>query len=471
MHPRFGLRPPSSGPSPRPFPRPSSRALALCVPLLALLAAAPAPAATPGTVSVIDYEESSTSAVLNPMAVPTSAWACSPYMQSNGRCFTNSGTGDSYVLNGAIAVDPKLPDGLIYYYVHLWTKGNSGPAHQFDDASFVVMTAPRTWGGMRGAGITLERDDIRPEDFREWTMHHAIYDPVPGKFFVNTTTPQNGSNDSVTGYVDGFVVIGVSSDGITNFDWRHVLKFQRVHNYRMLGMFFEPDAGTCTGSNCQYSGVLTWLKHLQPTGNGQFGTTPIRYRPCFGVCADQGEIDIRIEGQGWRTFTIPAGNSGVDLGAQGLAPERTLDGRTMGYTKATFGGVTQYELWRNVKGVTHGVNPWAPCAVTDPTFAANRTAWPAGRGAKLQYRRYDPASGTAVDSTWIDFTSPHRDIAPAHYNMWATWIIGRLDYGQQNLLYVSNRDRHICIDGNAWDLGTGKNIEWIQLGESLGTNQ
>lgn len=430
-------------------------------------------AATPGTVTVIDYEEGSRFWFLDPMNNPTS-WSCSAEVPPD-RCYANFASGDVYILNGLLAVDPKLPDNRIYYYVHLYSKSDNpsiaGPAYHYEDASFVVMTTPRSWHGMRGTGLVLERDDIRPEDFREWTMHHAIYDSTPQKFFVTTTTPRNGSNDATTGYVDGFVVVGTSSDGIHDFDWRNIIKFERVHNYRFLGIFFFPDAGSCSNSNCQYSGVLTWLRHTEPSGGGYYGTTPIRYRPCFGSCSDQGQIDIKISGQGWQTFTIPSNNTGVNLGAQGIQPERTIIGRTIGYLKATFSGVTQYELWRDLKSVTLAPDSWAPCDPTSEPYQTNRTAWPADKGGQIQYRRYDPVAGASVDSDWIDFESPTRNIAPAHYNMWVTWIVGRVDYGLTNMLYLANRDNHICMDGNDWDTGTGKGVQWIQLGESLGTNQ
>lgn len=435
-------------------------------------------AAPPGTVPVIDYEEDSYYKFVDPMTNP-SAWTCSPSVPA-GRCKANFSSGDVYIINGLVAVDPKLPNNRIYYYVHLYAKSLNpaigGPAYHYEDAAFVVMSAPRTWNGMRGSDLVLERDDIRtpdgadctanPETCREWTMAHAIYDATPGKFFVTAATPRNGNNNA---YVDGYINVGLSSDGINGFDWRNVFEFERTNDYRLLGLFFDKDPDySCVGQSCQYLGVLTWLKH----SNGFFGTTPIRYRPCFGAsCTNQGQIDIRIENQGWKTYTLPSSNAGVNLGTLGVAPERTVIGRTTGYTKATYGGVTQYELWRDLKSATTSPGAWAPCSTSNPTYASNRQVWPQNKGAKLQYRRYDPVSASAVDSNWIDFTSPLRDIAPAEYNMFTTWIVGRIDYGGENMLYLANRDTHICVDANDWDLGTGKAIWWIKLDETTGLNQ
>jgi len=369
----------------------------------------------------------------------------------------------------------------IHYYGHVYAKSLNptigGPAFDYLQASFVAFTTPRTWAGMRGAGLRLENDKLRPKagegnppaENREWTQGHSIYTRERG-FLVTAANPGNGNN---TTYGDGYLLAGTSWDGISNFQWTELLHFERDDNYRLLALFFLPVDGSCAAGQCEYQGVMSWLGHPESPNPNQFGTTPIRYRPCDSPgCSTAGEIDLPVHFQSsssatWTTFSVPS-SGGVNLGALGYRPERTIKGRTTGFTKATELGNTQYELWRDHKtAVPPGYNAWLPCAPNDPELVHNLGEWNAGQGAALQYRRYDPATGLSQDSGWITLTSPTRNIAPAGYSQWANWIIGRIDFGQENMLYIGNRDNHVCVRENDWDKGTGKGIVGFKLEPAL----
>ena len=378
----------------------------------------------------------------------------------------------------------------IHYYGHLYSQAFpandniAGPGYYFKQATFVALTSPRTWNGMRGFGLRLENDNLRvpesdidPEtghptdDDREWTQSHAVYTRERG-FMVSAATPGNGNN---TTYGEGHLLLGTSWNGVTDFKWQELIFFDRDNHYRFLGTFLLPVDGSCAAGQCEYRGVVTWLQHPINNGPQRFGTTPITYRPCDGpTCTTAGEIELKVATTlggtaSSRTFTVPK-TGGVNLTGMGFHPARTIAGRTTGYTRSTELGVTQYELWRDHK-TAHNGGGWIPCDLSDPDesdhWETNIGDWPTGQGSMVQYMRYDPATELPLDANWIPLTSALRDIAPTGYSQWANWIIGRIDFGGENMLYLGNRDNHACVRDNGWDTGTGKGIVGLKLAPFL----
>lgn len=395
----------------------------------------------------IRYTEDSTQFFVD--TVNGAPWTCSGNVPAS-RCKVSSDPDpDRYIINGVLPVDPG--NGTIYYYVQMnGAKDTTGPASHYDQSTSVVFTGPRTWSGMRGSGLVLQNDSIRPEDFREWTVQYALHDGV--RFILFADAPRNGNNDK---YEDAWSRLGYSSSGIADFTWVDMIFFQRDNDYRPLGVFVLPDQSVAG----QLSGVITWLKH----SNRTFGTTPIKIRPNW-TNMSLSQFDLYVNSgfaSQWRTFSF-----GDDV-TRNYEPVSQIAGRTTGFVKATFDGVSQFELWRSVKGPSTKPNSWIPCpgGVPTPTYTSNRQAWPANSGAKVQYRYFDPSTFTAT-SDWIDFTSPVREIAPADYTAWLTWIIGRIDYGNNNMLYTASRDNTVCTVANTWDTGTGKGLHWVKLAET-----
>lgn len=404
---------------------------------------------------------------------PAEPWTCNSAYVPAERCYATWADvrqPDLYIINGAIPVDvPSM--NRVFFYTQLYTKeskfGGPGNKSVYQQGGFTVFSAARTWHGIRGYNdLVLENDTARGlDDGREWTVDHGLHDGT--RFILFANTPRNGNN---TTYIDGYTKMGVSTNGIT-FTWYDMIFWQRDNDYRILGVFVLPDPNVPG----QLSGVMTYLRHSV----GLNGTASIKIHPNWSnPAASTYELFVQgWPGPRWKTFNFGADLTATDRPNSLSTPGGQTLGRINTIAKATYGGVTQYELWKE-RNAPLGPDPYKPsCAIRedpdapDPKadmYDQNRMAWSDTEGGKVQYLFFD--MNTLLPSgEYIDLTStvPGRDITPADYTAWGTWMIGRVDYGWTNMLYLATRDGLICNLPNGWDTGTGKTILWMQLSESI----
>lgn len=419
--------------------------------------------ATSGAANIFYTDNGQTNDFIDPY--PAEPWTCNSTYVPAERCYANWSSSmqpDLYILNGAIPVDvPSM--GRVFYYTQIYTKSddfggpaNVGPNGFYERGGVTVFSAPRTWHGIRGnVDLVLENDNVRPHDGREWTVDHGFHDGT--RFVIFASAPRNGSN-----YVDGYTRMGVSTNGIT-FTWYDMIFWEQSNDYRMLGVHVLPDPNVPG----QLSGVISYKRHSR----GLNGTASIKIHPNWNnPAASTFELLVQSGTTPYfKTFLF-----GDNVTGSGYFPNsiktpggQTLD-RISSIVKATYGGVTQYELWRDLNGTVDPSTSYIPCANGQPTatYNANRADWKPDEGGMLKYLFFD-MNTLLPSSEYVDLTSTVRNITPAHYPMWGTWLVGRVDFGQTNMLYLATRDGMVCHLPNGWDEKTGKTIHWMKLSESI----
>ncbi|MCG8462519.1 MAG: hypothetical protein MI919_40055 [Holophagales bacterium] len=419
------------------------------------------------SLGAINFQEDSYFFYLDLTASPN--WTCSATINMAGRCFNDNGletAGNRYGPNGLKIVQHG---GTYYHYLQLQHRSD-GPASQYDEASFVVLTSGVGWhqqrgGNQKGTSLQLVNDNVRPADTREWTLNHAFHDGSHFRIFAAHV--ENGGNDT---YTTSRIAMATTADGVSfgdNFEaWEDVLWARRDHGLiRLLAILVLPDPA----NPGKLAGVLTWLDHNPGPGEGPNGTTPIRIDPSNKT------FDLFLSNKTWAE-NLPFGTQITPA----LRPDRTISGRTMAFSHVDQGGSQEYVIWRGVPGPQrnpNGIGQWIPCpggiktpdyiwnveAAVDPTDPNDheRFHWGPNPGTKvLQYRTFDMTQlETQQSNPWVDYTSQLRSLK-GDYPMFGGWIIDVVDFGQHVMVYWASRDSHVCNYRNEWDKGVGRAIYW-----------